>query len=341
MDFRFALFAAGCVLLISVAQAQLQLNTVFTKTSAISAANGFAYHAPSDTVLIASASSNGEVYRFNGSDGNSTTPATMAKGSLTFGGLGIFSLGTTSDGQIIGFDNGDGTNPATKQFVFWSGVGATPTASAVPALTPPAFPRNMDAADVATASSGTQTLLALSGGNDDADPLQVWLKGTPYGEVALAGGSAGNLGCKAGAAISDDGQWLVGCNLYDPHWGVHVFRNGTGGPLSSYNWTLWRDIDIGQPYADVAVDSATGVGIGLKLSTSSFTLVAFSLATGQIFDTTEVTQASTGDRGSLDIDRSKKRLYWLVRQDSATAAFGRYDYMINAPTNAQDWQLLE
>ncbi|MBX7246496.1 MAG: hypothetical protein K1X53_13445 [Candidatus Sumerlaeaceae bacterium] len=270
----------------------------------------------------------------------------MAKGTAVFGSLGAFALGTTNDGQIIGFDN-----DPIKNLVFWGDVNAVPTTGSISGNTNLA--RNMDAADVATVSSGTETLIATSGGEDDAAPIHVWRKNGPTSatQVTLVGGAAGNLGCKAGATISDDGQWLIGCGaVSSPHNGIHVFRNGTGGALASYNWTYQGNVDTEVAYADVAVDATNDVGFGLKVSSTTVPgITLFRLSTLVTISFTPINIASAGfatvgvSRGGIDVDKTKKRIYFELRaptDGSATAFFGRYDYSLQL-TAASDWQLYQ
>lgn len=356
--FSSIIAGAACMTLASTAHAQLGLvvTSVFGTTTTMpgqatgGAFNAFAYHAPSNKCIIAGTGNPWQVPVFSGDTGASVAPTTMTLAG-TESSLGIFALGTANSGQIVGFDN-DNT-----AYVTWTSPSDTaPTSYTIQAAngftSPTVFARNMDIADVATVASGTQTLMAVSGGGTDGNPLEVDLRNsnTSYQRVALLGGLPyGSGGSKAGATISDDGQWIIGCSSVSAAADnqTHVFRNGTGGPISSYNWVNQGDVVPATGAAlDVAVDSSNDVGFSLKASAATPTIILFRLSNRTQIGSTiipapaGVTSFGTA-RGGLDVDKNQKRIYWCLQANAnAVVAFGRLDYNYQL-TAASDWALYQ
>lgn len=351
LSFRKLALVGALASAVGVAQAGLNLNQVWATTTSITLGNGFAYHPASDNCLVGRGTANGDIILVNGADGASTG-ATLLKGG-GFGGLGVFAIGTDSTGQILGYDDADGNVGTSTSIVNWTSTAAVPTSGA---LAGRILARNMDAADVATVSSGTKTLVVLSGGISDTTPFGVFEKlgPTSFQSVFFTGvGSAvnpTNPACKAGATISDDGQWVVGsCTVSSPYNGVHIFQNGTGGPLSTYNWVWKRDGDSGLAVADVAVDGANGVAFALRTSAATPLIDLVRLSDGAVIDSRTLAVPGVATfgtaRGGIDVVKngSAGKLFVFLRSPAdsgGVATLWRFDYGL-VLTAAQDWQYLQ
>lgn len=348
-SFRYLAMAAAASAVGACGFAQsLTLNKIFLTTGSIvgQSPNAFAYHAPSNEILVGTAVAPVTVYRYSGTNGAQLGQMNMT-GVSTTDALGVFALGTDASGDITGFDNNGGG--ATRRWIFWANPTAVPT---VATLTNSAnFPRNMDAADVVT-TAGTVTLLVTSAGENDADTPHVWQKiGGNYVHLGKVDNNTAGHPSKAGATISDDGQWILGSSTISPPNGIQVFRNGTGGPLTNINgpaWTHQGVVDTGVPYGDVAVDATKDVGFGLRLNGAAPAITMFRLSTRAILATADIdlTGVTTGfgtARGGLDLDKTNQRVYVFFRSPAdvgGDATIGRFDYVAQT-TSAQDWALFE